>query len=87
MKREFKPKPPQMTAGELERLPAALSVRDLARIFNVAIGTIYGYHYSGALRRFELGKPIGARRWSGKLVRDYLEGGGNRLEMLRRQAG
>ncbi len=86
MKRQFRPKPVPLTVGELQALPAALSVRDLARIFQVGIGTIYGYHYSGRLRRFQLSKPIGARRWSGKLVRDFLDGEGSPLEAVRRRS-
>jgi len=86
MKRQFRPKPPAMTVEELARLPAALSVRDLARIFQVSPGAIYGYHYAGRLRRFQLAKPIGARRWSGTLVRDFLQGAGNPLEAIRRGA-
>jgi len=86
MRRQFKPKPTPLTVGELDTLPSALTVKDLARIFQVAVPTIYGYHYDGKLRRFQLSKPIGARRWSGRLVRDFLAGGGNSLEAIRRSA-
>jgi hypothetical protein len=86
MKRQFRPKPSPLTFAELEQLQPALCARDLARIFQVAVGTIYGYHHSGRLRRFQLAKPIGARRWSGRLVRDFLNGDGNPIEMLRRSA-
>lgn len=84
--RQFRPKPAPLTLAELDQLSPALTAKDLARIFQVAIGTIYGYHHRGLLRRFQLSKPIGARRWSGRLVRDFLNGDGNPIEMLRRSA-
>jgi hypothetical protein len=84
MKRQFRPRASPLTVSELDLLPPALTAKDLARIFQVAVGTIYGYHYAGKLRRFQLAKPIGARRWSGRLVRDFLNGDGNPIEAVRR---
>jgi hypothetical protein len=84
-KRNFKPKPAPLTLAELDALPAALNVADLARVFGVSLPTIYGYHHSGKLRRFQLAKPIGTRRWSGRLLKEFLNGEGNALETIRRR--
>jgi hypothetical protein len=83
MKRRFAPKPAPMTLAELDALPAALDAKDLARIFGTSLDTIYDYHHGGKLRRFQLAKPIGSRRWSGRLVRDFLNGDGSPIAMLR----
>jgi predicted site-specific integrase-resolvase len=85
MSRSQKLRPAPLTLAELDTLPVALNVADLARIFGVSLPTIYGYHHSGKLRRFQLAKPIGTRRWSGRLVKEFLNGEGNALEAIRRR--
>jgi len=57
-----------------DQLGALLDAHDLARIFDCSLQTIYTWSKQGALRRFELRRPIGAKRWSGKLVQDYAAG-------------
>jgi len=83
--RSFKTKPAPLTLAELDHLPAALDAHDLAKVFGVGLATVYGYHYAGKLRRFQLAKPIGSRRWSGRLLREFLSGEGNALADLRRR--
>lgn len=76
MSRVFKPKPPPLTLAEIEMLPAALDAHDLARIFGKSFKTIHQWHKYGRLRRFELRKPMTSKRWSGRLVQDFLDGSG-----------
>jgi hypothetical protein len=71
MKRTFRPKPPALAVGE--SLPAALDAHDLARAFGKSIKTIYGWKQNGMLRRFELRKPMGSKRWSGRLLQAFLD--------------
>jgi hypothetical protein len=76
-----------------EDLPMTLDAKDLARVFGVALNTIYEWKKAGKLRTFELARPMGAKHWSGRLLKDFLEGGGtlramrgNSLEAIRRRA-
>ena len=82
MSRVFKPKPPPLQVGET--LPAAVDAKDLARAFGMSLHAIYDWHKTGKLRRFELRKPMGATRWSGALVLDFLHGGGSAPTAIRR---
>jgi hypothetical protein len=84
MKRQFRPKPAPFTADT--PLPAACDAHDVARVFDVALPTVYGWMKSGRLRCFQLAKPMGSKRWSGKLLQAYLRGEGNRLEVIRRRS-
>ncbi len=81
MSRVFHPKPAPLLVGE--PLPVALDAHDLARVFGTSLNTIYDWHKAGKVRRFELRKPMGSKRWSGRLVQDFLDGGGTRLAALR----
>lgn len=56
-----------------ESIPALCDARDLAHIFGCAIATVYAWQHDGKLRRFELRRPIGTRRWSGKLLQRYVD--------------
>jgi len=80
MSRTFRPKPPPLLVGEV--LPAACDAHNLVRAFGVSLNTIYDWKKAGKLRRFELGKPMGSKRWSGRLVQEFLDRGG--AESLRR---
>lgn len=73
MSRAFKPKPPPLAVGEI--LPAACDAHDLARAFGKSLNTIYDWHKSGKLRRFEFRKPMTSKRWSGRLVQTFLDEG------------
>jgi len=72
MSRAFRPKPPPLAVGEI--LPAACDAHDLVRAFGKSLNTIYDWHHGGKLRRFELRKPMGSKRWSGRLVQEFLDG-------------
>jgi hypothetical protein len=67
------PRSDQVRVGEI--LPAACDARDLARAFGKSLQTIYDWHKAGKLRRFELGKPMTSKKWSGKLIQEFLDGG------------
>jgi hypothetical protein len=82
MSRVFKPKPPPLQVGET--LPAALDAKDLARAFGMSLHAIYDWHKHGKIRRFELRKPMGPKRWSGRLVQEFLDGGGSAQTSIRR---
>ncbi len=58
---------------DLGQLPALCDAKDLARVFGVALNTVYDWRKQGKLRRFEVKRPIGPRRWSGARVREYVE--------------
>jgi hypothetical protein len=73
MSRVFTPKPAPLPVGAI--LPAACDAHDLARVFGKSLNTIYDWHRDGRLRRFELRKPMTSRRWSGRLVQEFLDGG------------
>lgn len=73
MSRAFKPKPAPLAVGEA--LPAACDAHDLARAFGKSLNTIYDWHKAGRIRRFELSKPMTSKRWSGRLVQDFLDRG------------
>ena len=83
MTRVFKPRPAPVTVADLERIPVALGVKDLARVFDTSIGTVYRWHHSGRLRQFELRRPMTAKRWSGALVAKFLSGDGNAIALLK----
>lgn len=82
MSRAYRPLPPALALGE--SLPAALDAHDVARAFGKSLNTIYGWHHDGKLRRFELRKPMGSKRWSGRLLQEFLDGGGASLAAVRK---
>jgi hypothetical protein len=86
MKRQLRPKPAPFTVDTVETLPAACDAHDVGRVFNVSVKTVYGWHQSGRLRRFELAKPMGSRRWSGRLLQAFVNGESNPLEVIRRRS-
>jgi hypothetical protein len=71
MTRVVNPKPPPLLTGET--LPAACDAHDLARAFGKSLNTIYDWHKGGKLRRFEFGKPMGSKRWSGRKLQEFLD--------------
>jgi hypothetical protein len=85
MKRQFRPKPAPRTIDD-PPLPVALTARDISRIFGISLGSVYTWDRNGLLRRFALSKPMGAHRWSGRLVDRFLNGEDNPLEAIRRRA-
>lgn len=66
-------------------LPVALDAHDLARVFGRSVKTVHGWHKAGKLRRFDLPKPIGSKRWSGRKLQEFLDGGGT-LSVMRKSA-
>jgi hypothetical protein len=82
--RPFKPKPRPLQVGEI--LPAACDAKDLTRAFGKSLNTIYRWDQDGRLRRFELRKPMTSKRWSGRLVHEFLDGGGAAQAALRKIA-
>ena len=83
-KRQFKPKPAPFTVDT--QLPVACDAHDVGRVFNVAVKTVYGWKQAGKLRRFELAKPMGSRRWSGRLLQAFVNGESHPLEVIRRRS-
>lgn len=65
-------------------LPLALDAHDLAAIFGRSLNTIYDWKKAGKLRRFELRQPMGAKRWSGRLLQQHLDGSGAALSVVTR---
>jgi hypothetical protein len=84
MPRIFRPKPAPFRVGE--PLPQACNAHDLTRVFGRSLGTIYDWERDGKLRRFELHRPLGTRKWSGKLLQKYVDGGAAALSLLRKSA-
>jgi hypothetical protein len=66
-------------------LPVALDAHDIAHVFGRSVKTVHGWHKAGKLRRFDLPKPIGSKRWSGRKLQEFLDGGGA-LSVMRRSA-
>lgn len=56
-------------------LPRAMSPGDLMRALNMSQTTFYKYQREGKLKRFQLARAIGEKRYSGRLVEAYLDGG------------
>lgn len=56
-------------------LPRAMSPADLMRALNMCQSTLYKYQREGKLKRFLLPRAIGVKRYSGRLVEAYLDGG------------
>jgi transposase len=83
--RALKPKPAPLTAAEIDQIPAALDNRELARCFGRSVSTIYDWERDGRLRQFALRRPMTSKKWSGRLVADFLRGSGNALDLLRRR--
>lgn len=73
MSRAFKPRPAPLAVGDI--LPAACDAHDVARAFGISLNTVYDWKKNGTLRKFELPKPYGSKRWSGRLILLDLDGG------------
>jgi hypothetical protein len=62
--------------GVGDKIPNALGPRDLMRVLGYeAQSTFYQHQHQGKFKRFELPRPIGLKRYSGRLVEQYLKGG------------
>jgi hypothetical protein len=81
MTRPLRPKPAPIAVGD--PLPAACDAHLVARVFGIALQTVYDWHKAGKLRKFELRQPMGAKRWSGRLLQEFLDGHGNRVALRR----
>jgi hypothetical protein len=66
-----------------DELPAACDAHDLARAFGQSVSTIHRWAKGGKLRKFELRQPMGAKRWSGRKVQEFLDGGASPLSLAR----
>lgn len=73
-RRAFRPKPEPFKVGDV--LPVACDAHVIQRVFNISRVTVHDWHHNGKLRRFELRKPMGAKRWSGRLLQAFLDGEG-----------
>lgn len=69
-----------------DELPKVLDAHDIGKVFGVGVKAVYNWAKAGKLRRFELAKPIGSKRWSGKKLQEYLDGEGGPWASLRRSA-
>jgi hypothetical protein len=58
-----------------DKLPNAMSPGDLMRALNLGERTFYNLQAAGKFTRFELPRPIGRKRYSGRLVERYLAAG------------
>ncbi len=56
-----------------EPIPNALGSGELMRVLNLTEPTFYAYQKEGKLKRFEFRRPVGTKRYSGKLVKRYLD--------------
>lgn len=65
--------PPPYTTHD--PLPNALSPGELRRALNLKEAIFYRLQKEGRFRRFLLPRAIGAKRYSGRLVDRYLNGG------------
>jgi hypothetical protein len=74
-RRTFRPKPEPLKLGEV--LPVACDAHIIQRVFHISLGSVYDWHRDGKLRRFELRKPMGSKRWSGRLLQAFLDGEGH----------
>ena len=74
----------RLTVGD--PLPALCDAHDLARLFGVSIPTIYRWADEGKLRRFEVRRPLGSKKWSGALLDEFRRGRGNPIVDLKRGA-
>lgn len=55
-------------------LPNALGAEELMRALNLKSATFYAYQKAGKFKRFEFRRPVSyAKRYSGALVKQYLE--------------
>jgi hypothetical protein len=45
------------------------------RVLNLTEPTFYAYRKDGKLKRFEFRRPVGTKRYSGALVKRYLDQG------------
>jgi hypothetical protein len=59
-----------------DKIPNVLGPRDLMRVLGYDCqSTFYLHQRQGKFKRFELPRPIGVKRYSGRLVEQYLKGG------------
>lgn len=63
-----------LTVAEVSKLPALLSVADLAPIWGVTVSQAHRLNRHGAFDAFKVSRPIGPRQFSGALLRHYLQG-------------
>ena len=54
-------------------LPAAMGVPELAQVFGICLQTCYNWIQDGKFKRFEFRRPIGSKKYSGRLVQAYLD--------------
>ena len=54
-------------------IPNALGSGELMRVLNLTEPTFYAYQKAGKLKRFEFRRPVGTKRYSGALVKRYLD--------------
>lgn len=58
-------------------IPNALGSGELMRVLNLTEPTFYAYRKDGKLKRFEFRRPVGTKRYSGALVKRYLDQDGD----------
>lgn len=63
----------RFTVADLERLPLLVGANEFANILNCSCKSICAWHKRGLLKRFEVKDAFGPKRWSGILIRQYLE--------------
>lgn len=57
-----------------DALPKALDAVELRRALNLSERTFFRYRKAGKFDRFLLPRAIGRKKYSGRLVQQYLEG-------------
>jgi hypothetical protein len=57
------------------KLPNALGPKEMIQVLNLGQRNFYVLQARGAFDRFLLKNPIGRKRYSGRLVERYLQGG------------
>lgn len=73
-----KPAPVRQSAAPFcvgDPIPTTLGSGDLARVLNLPEPTFYQYQKEGKFKRFEFRRPFGAKKYSGALVKRFLETG------------
>ena len=58
-------------------IPNALGSGELMRVLNLTEPTFYIYQKAGKLKRFEFRRPVGSKKYSGALVKRYLDQAGD----------
>jgi len=74
--RTVEPNLPTERHGINDKIPNVLAPKDLMRVLGYDVkSTFYAHAKQGKFKRFELARPIGLKRYSGRLVEQYLRGG------------